>query len=241
MRFTSLFLLLFIPASLYSQKILLDKDISKAYKKIQGPNTKSFGQVYLGTGFIFSGLPDQEISIKTSGSRYFSFGYRQKFKVFNFYAMGFEIEYFASQFSLKQSIGKLIPNSEIHDKEKIKLHNAAITYYNRFNIGKRGNVIGKFIDIGGFLNYAFNVVHYTKDNIAASEDLFNTDAHAKVVVTKNSRLDYIQPIQYGVYCRVGIDWFALKLTYRFSDIFKDKYNWNELPRLYAGFEISFPN
>ena len=151
------------------------------------------------------------------------------------------MEYAATQFNLKQLDTKEVPTTEIHDKEKIKLHGLGATFYNRFNFGKRGNIIGKYLDIGGFLNYTINSIHYTKDNISDSEDLFNSDTHAKVKVVKNSRLDYIQPIQYGVYCRAGIDWFALKFTYRFSDVFKDDYNWNELPGIYITAEISFPN
>ena len=241
MRFAVfLFLLLFF-LPIYSQKILLDKDITKAYKKVQGPNTKSFGQLYIGTGFIFSQSGENEIPVKNFSSKYSTFGYRQKFKIFSFYSVGFEAEYNLRQFNLKQSADKLFPDTVIHDKEKIKLHSAELAFYNRFNFDKRGNVIGKYIDIGAFIYYSFSTIHYTKDNFTDSEEEIDPESHAKVRIVKYSRLDYIEPFGYGVYAKAGIDWFAIKVTYRISDIFKDSYNWNELPGLSVGFEVSFPN
>lgn len=237
---TVLLLVLLVSFPLFSQKILLDKDINQAYKKVQGPNTKFFGQLFTGTGLIIAGAEGNDVQINIWRSMYYSFGYRQKYKIFSLYSIGFETEYFARQFNIRQTDNKVVPNSEIHDKEKLKIHSAGFSVYNRINFGKRGNVIGKFIDIGGFLNYNFSTVHFTKDKISGSDDPSENNVNARVRIVKYSQLDYFQPFEYGVYGRAGINWFAVKAGYRFTDLFREKYTWNELPRFYAGIEVSFP-
>jgi hypothetical protein len=220
----------------FPQKILMDKDVSKAYKKIEGPNTKSFKQIFLGTGLIINNSPELQINSLKSG--YFSVGFRQKFKLLSFYSLGYEIGYNALHFNIRQAEDKIIPNVESHDKEKLRFHSGNTLLFNRLNFGKRGNVIGKFIDFGGYINYFFSTSHYTKDKIPEN---ISPPVHAEMRVIKNSKLDYTQSFGYGFFGRVGANWFALKITYRMSDLFKDKYNWPELPRVYIGMELTIPN
>ncbi|MBN2213816.1 MAG: hypothetical protein JW723_06185 [Bacteroidales bacterium] len=239
MKFSILIISLLISIPLYGQKILLDKDVTKAYQNIKGPNTKSFKQLYFGVGMVAGNTPDLQINNIKSG--YFSVGFRQKFKILSFYSAGFEIGYSALHFNIKQAEDKYIPNSELHDKEKLRFHDCNLQIFNRINIGKRGNVIGRFIDIGGYTDYFFSSSHYTKDKIEESASLPRQDVFARVQVVKNSRLDYVRPFGYGVFGRAGINWFAVKVTYRMSDLFEKKYDWSELPRVYVGLELTLPN
>ena len=230
---------LLMSTSLWGQKILMDKDVSKAYKNIEGPNTKSFKQLVIGTGMIVGGSPELEINNLRSG--YFSAGFRQKFKVLSFYSAGYEIGYNALRFNIKQTEDKMIPNNILHDKEKLRFHDFYLMLFNRLNFGKRGNVIGRFIDFGGYVDYVFSSSHYTKDRIEESAFSSEPDVYADVTVVKHSKLDYVRPFGYGVFARAGINWFAVKVTYRVSELFREKYDWPELPRVYIGIELTIPN
>lgn len=217
----------------------MDKDVSEAYRKIKGPNTKSFKQLYFGTGLIINNSQDTEIN--SLRSLYFGVGFRQKFKILSFYSIGYELGYYTWHFNIKQSEDKMIPNEEQHDKEKLRIHSGNLLLYNRINIGKRGNVIGKFFDYGGYMNYHFSTSHYTKDKLPEATSTSGPSVFAEITVVKNQRLDYIQSFGYGVFARAGINWFAVKVTYRMSDLFKEEYNWQELPRLFIGLELTIPN
>jgi len=230
---------LLMSTSLWGQKILMDKDVSKAYKNIEGPNTKSFKQLVIGTGMIVGGSPELEINNLRSG--YFSAGFRQKFKVLSFYSAGYEIGYNALRFNIKQTEDKMIPNNILHDKEKLRFHDFHLMLFNRLNFGKRGNVIGRFIDFGGYVDYVFSSSHYTKDRIEESAFSSEPDVYADVTVVKHSKLDYVRPFGYGVFARAGINWFAVKVTYRVPELFREKYDWPELPRVYIGIELTIPN
>ena len=59
MKFYIPVILIFIQIPLYGQKILMDKDVSKAYQNIAGPNTKSFKQLFIGTGLVINNSQDK--------------------------------------------------------------------------------------------------------------------------------------------------------------------------------------
>jgi len=231
--------MMIIHIPIFGQKILMDKDVSNAYQNIEGPNTKSFKQLFFGTGLVIANSPDLEINSLRSG--YFTFGYRQKFKLLTFYSIGYEVGYDAMHFNIKQTEDKIIPNEQLHDKEKLRFHSGNLLLFNRLNFGKRGNVIGRFIDFGGYIKYVFSTSHYMKDKIQGSTSPSEPAVHAEIRIVKNTRLDYMQPYTYGVFGRAGINWFAVKVTYRMSDLFKEKYDWPELPRVFVGFELTIPN
>ncbi len=220
---------------LYSQRVLLDKDVTKAYKNIRGPNTKSFKQLFIGTGVNIpgTGSGDAEINLLRSGS--FMTGFRQKFKVAGFYSAGYELGYSSSRYNIRQVADKAFPTAEIHDNEKIRLNALGLSVYNRINIGKQGNIIGKFIDLGAYVNLIFRSVHITRDKLNDPVDL------SEVTFVKNARLKYPEQFQYGVYARLGINWIALKTTFRLSDMFKNSYDFPELSRLQIGLEVTLPN
>ncbi|MBN2612059.1 MAG: hypothetical protein JXB00_10930 [Bacteroidales bacterium] len=232
----SLFMIMAINLSLYSQKILLEKDVTKAYKNIKGQNTKSFGHLFVNYGLIIDPSDGSDIEIKMPNSRLGAFGYRHKFKVSGFYSFGFELGMRFSHYQIKQTEDKVFPNPVIHDKEKIKIYSGSLGLYNRFNFGKRGNSIGKYIDLGGYASYNFNRVHYTTDDVS-DEVAPGADVYAKKRVVKNSGLEYIEPFDLGLFGRAGINNFAVIVNYRLTDLFKSSYNWSELPALSIGIEL----
>ncbi len=67
-----------------------------------------------------------------------------------FYAIGYDIHFSSMNYRLDQkSSSKIVPNNIKHDKEKLRFNNLGIELYNRFNVGRRGDRVGQFIDLGG--------------------------------------------------------------------------------------------
>ena len=225
-----LFLLL-APIITLGQTILLEQDIiNDSIPENVGPNLKHFSHTYINYGSIIGSTSnDMEI-----GKSYeFSSGLRYKYKVSGFYALGFNLSYNMQSFRIKN------PNfisGIFYDKEKLVLNNFEIELYNRFNFGKRGNVIGKYIDIGAYGNYAFVTKHYLRIN--NEDDPLATSKFTEII---NRKLEYTNSINYGITARVGWEWFALYGKYRFSDIINSTSLMGEMPRLTVGVELSILN
>jgi hypothetical protein len=231
------FLILFIIVSTqsnnFSQEVLLEKNIrDNAYSHIKGPNMKKFSHIYLGYEFFAGNSDDKGADIIYGLSSCINIGYRYKFKIIEFYSVGFNIDYSFKKYLIKQNAEKILPNTQLHDKEKIRFSNAGLELYNRFNIGKRGNIIGKYLDIGLYGNWAFAINHFIKDKVADENN------KAELVTIKYSNLTYTRRLYYGLSARLGLNWLAISAEYRFSDLFKKEYQFPELSRLAIGLEFA---
>ena len=217
-----------------AQKILLEENIKFDYKKLlKGPNRKHFYHFYLDYGFFIGQSEGEGADINPSGSSTFAFGFRYKHKVLKYYALGYDISFFNTSYALGQDADKkLIPNSIIHDLEKLKFNNLGIELYQRFNVDKRGNRIGKFFDMGVYGNWAFSVKHLTKDIYDS-----NNAYHAGVIKTMNKKLDYVEHFNYGIRARLGVNRFVLSATYRMSDLFNEKFHNDEISAELPHFSI----
>jgi len=200
-----------------------------------GPNARNYWHVWLATGIITGGSEGNGAAIVPGQSNCIDVGIRYKLKLANFYALGFSADYQRSIFQLVQDESKKIPNSMLHDKEKLRFNKLNIECYQRFNVGKRGNIIGKFWDIGVYAGWAFRVSHLTKDKY----DEPNTN-RGKQVRTVTRQLDYIEPLVYGFRSRIGINFFSVFLDYRASSLFNDHFD-AELPRYCVGLQLGLHN
>ena len=193
----------------------------------KGPNRQYYGHLFLAAGAIF-GNPDNEGGeIKQGNSLTLDAGYRYKLKINKFYSIGSDIAYKIKSYKLLQENGKLVPDSLLHNKEKLSTDNLGIAVFNRFNFGRRGNTIGKFIDIGAYIDWVFNESHVSKDK-------FN----GKNYTVKVTGIDIINPFVYGFYAQIGSGKFILFGKYRYSNMFKGE-ALPELPRINAGLQIGF--
>lgn len=188
-----------------------------------GPNKKNFMNYFIGFGFIVGPSEGIGSAIKYGASTDLQFGLSYKRKIFSFYAAGLEAYYHGNNFSLKQDLSKTLPNSNLNKNEVLRFYNIGLSFFNRINVGKRGNVIGNFLDIGANAEFPFSVVH----------DVKNDGDNNTIVRTLTSHLDYIN--KYGLYLftRIGSNRYAMRVSYRFSDLFKtnESYNFAELPRI----------
>ena len=221
------FLLLLLSLGAFSQEILLEQNVkSDTIRPTRGPNLKNYYHVYLGLGFPV--YTNEAVNYTKPGtSLTFDFGVRYKRRITNFLAVGLDLGMNATAFKVKQDQGKTVPDTIINDSEKFRISTTMSSAFVRINVGRRGNYIGNYLDLG-----AFGCWNMVKKHITA-----NKDSQGEKVKVETSRLKYVENFSYGVLARIGTNRYALTARYRMSDIFKASYALPELPRLTVGFEL----
>ncbi len=223
-------LCVFFMPSIYGQQILLEQDVTQLYKDKHnvGANRTNFRHFYFGYGVVTGDTKGEQMNLEPLKSNNLLIGYRYKRKLTNWYAMGVDVFYARTAYHIKQDDMKRIPNSILHEKEKIVYSYAGASHYQRINIGKRGNRIGNFIDIGAYAAIAFSVRHVFRDKIA-ERDAYKANQMKRV----NKHLDYINRFNYGLQVRIGFNKIVLYSTYRLSDVFNEEFD-TEPGRIIAG-------
>src|SRR5688500_2386900 len=104
---------------LLAQRILLEQDVSgDSIMETYGPNRKHFGHFYMGFGFVAGPAEASSSDVDYFKSHEVLFGYRYKYRVSNFYALGFETTFGTQTFEIKQHAGKGLPSPFVNnDKE----------------------------------------------------------------------------------------------------------------------------
>ena len=193
MKFLIVFgLIFFLSFNLGAQEILLQQDVNKdtVVSKF-GPNKTHHVILYTGIGFFVS--PSSKGSqINSYSSSDYRIGARYKLKLCSWEAIGFDAYYNTNNFNLKQSNQKTIPNKTLHDKEKLVTNNVAVDFFNRINFGKRGNILGKYLDLGFYFSYYFASKHVYKDTFTSVNSAFAT--RNKVI---NRGMRYFSDYNYG--------------------------------------------
>jgi len=224
----------------YSQRTLVEEDVSTYdfEKPKNGPNLLHFTHWYLALDFYAPNPIEENIKCQYATSHNFMIGYRYKLRVTNWLALGADAEFYTSSYYFEDDFFYDI-TSEIntnHNKEKLRLNNFGTEVYIRFNCGKRGNVIGKFIDFAAYGLVNFDAKHIYIDKFSTPH--FYDSKTVKVV---NSNLNYIEFLNYGARFRIGYNRFAVSFAYRLSDIltkeFKSDNNQLELPRFSVGLQV----
>ena len=224
----STFLLLF--NFINAQDVLLEENLKNdtIVSKI-GKNKKHFKHLYFDLGF-FAGNSENGAEIQYGKSHTYTAGFNYKYRVSNFYSIGANINLGAMTFSLKQNDNKLLPDSVLHDKEKFEFNNIGIGIYNRFNFGKRGNSIGKYLEIGAYGNFAYVIKHYTKDEF--------TNSNFELMEVSYTKLSYVERLNYGLIAKIGYNQYVVYAKYRLSNLFNDEIgSLPELSKLSIGFQV----
>ncbi|MCB8994458.1 MAG: hypothetical protein H6538_02500 [Bacteroidales bacterium] len=235
-----LFLFLtFLYFGLSAQDVIMDKDVDEQYQDKKGPNMRQYGHIYESFGLV---VPYNEVSgAKTDllRSGEIIVGYRYKLKLLSFYAIGYDLSYSFKRYGIQAEDALPVdvasnPFSQASLVKSMSLGLATLggEVYNRINVGKRGNVLGNYLDIGikGEWNYGRRLI--IKD-IAPDGDYYEKSR----LVQRN--LNYIEKFSALVTARIGINKLALYGNYRISDLISSGYTSPELPPLTAGIEFSF--
>lgn len=219
----------FSATDLYSQTILLEKDLNESvYVKKKGPNKKRFFHLYYDYSFY---TPEAGTSLYNKELSYRNYiGGRNNFRITNNYVMGLGLEFGWETFRIEQTSQKTFPSAEKHKKEFLSTTNIGLEYFNRLLISQRENSLGVWIDAGIYGNLNLSSRHVIKDKADPSEQV----RYHKII---NKGLEYVNPFEYGLKGRLGYKRYALTGTYRISDWMKESNSELEPPRLSVGLEL----
>lgn len=220
-----------------AQNIILKQDVEKDFEDSDyGPNKKHYRSTYTNLGFIFGNPDAPGSSVNWYKSIYYETGNRTKRQYGQFYALGRETSFNIRNYSIAQKDGKTFGGFEKHKSEDLLLINLNLTIYNRFNFKPhRGDHLGKYIDLAGYLEYTPIARHITRDKIDSQSGYSqgNTWLHG---------LKYLNRFNYGVQIRLGLGGISFFGMYRISNMFKKttQISYVELPRYTAGISFDIP-
>lgn len=221
-----------------SQTVLVDEKPSELYKVSKwGKNRKNFTHFYLALGSVVSQPEGRAFEITPGLSNQVKFGLRYKLRFCNFYAWGLDLSISGNRNLIKQNTNNFFPDSLKHEKEVFKYQTIGLEYFNRFNFGRRGNQVGKFLDLGAWGNWLYSPQHIFWDEHITP---VNGASKSKTIL---SDLNYTTDFHWGVSARLGINRWVIYGSYRMSDIFNSKFHTQtmsvEPSRLIVGVEVGF--
>lgn len=167
---------------------------------------KHFG--YYFTSFSLS-IPIKSGIDNSIRSGNFKLGYTYRYKISKPVDIGLELAYSNRYSGIKKDSTNIFDPTGIYNANKIKTFHNSIEggLYFRFNLGgSTYRKLGKYIDIGGFYNYAFNygTLYKIKNNSLKQKTRFKSP-------------NYLSPDNYGVYVRFGWNYMSLICSYDFGN------------------------
>jgi hypothetical protein len=231
--------LLFLGMNIFSQDVVIDKDVDEQYQTKKGPNYRYYNQFYIGFGGMADFDEETGAKINAWRSSNFIFGYRYKLKLLSFYALGFDLNFNQNIYFMEgdseNPFDALNPLTfDIDEKKQTLTNNAfALEVYQRINIGKRGNSLGKYLDLGVSGQWNHTVKETVKKEFTDEQNYYGKSLDVR------RKLDYIEAFQYDLTARIGVNQFVVYGKYRMSDYFNDKFIMPELPRLSLGIQYAF--
>ncbi len=231
----SSFILLFF--SLNAQKEILYEDVDSydVFKKKKfGPNGKNFLYSYLGMSFFTPAPYETQFPVKYGLSNCFKFGYKYKLKIFKWLSVGTDLNYKANFFRLNDYFFFFY---NVNQNEKLVTHIVGSEFFFRFNIGKTGNTLGNYFDIGAFGGYLFGNIYTVK---VKNKNPTNFEARKQKFYYRG--IDFFEPFHYGPMFRVGIRKVSFIAKYRLTDFLNSKTlletSGFDLPKLSFGIEYA---
>lgn len=194
-----------------------------------GPNRRCFGHLFVGYGLVAgpagpgAGLRYGPASAELRG------GGRLKLRLSQALAANLDLSYAYLRFELAQNDRKTLPAPGLHRRESLALHQLGADLSLRLNAGRRGNVVGRYLDLLAGGAWAAGTAHATEDDPAPG---------VGAVATTERGLPYLRRWSGGVGARLGIDRYALVGRCRLSDALRPVVGGGpELPRWVLGLEV----
>lgn len=196
-----------------------------------GPNRSFYRHLYLGYAPVVGRANGPGADLRYFKSAEFFLGVRHKYRLNRSVAAGFDARYVRLAYHLRQNSQKLLPNSSLHHSESLVISQLQLEPYVRLGFGRRGNVIGHFVDVSGWGGWALATSHHY-------EDRPGTGGGKRTVVVERD-LDYLRRWPFGLGARLGAGRYVATARYRLSDTFTQQANpaYAELPRWTVGLEL----
>lgn len=217
----------------YAQRVLLQSTVAKdtVYEQY-GPNRAFFNHLYFSYLPVVGVAAGPGAALRYGSSAELALGVRNKFRLSEPLSAGFDLRFVRRTYDLAQAAGKVLPTPVQHYRESLAMSEAHLETFVRLNVGPRGNVIGRYLDLTGWGGWALSTAHRTEDRPASG---------AKKVRTAETGLPYLRRWPYGVGARLGTGRYAAVARYRLSDTFTTDAPavFPELPRWTVGLEIGW--
>jgi hypothetical protein len=165
------------------------------------------------------------------------YGVRGKLKLWSWEALVMDAGYRYDRYSMRKDTPKLIPlDPTIHQRERISDHNFSGSFCDRINFGKRGNVMGSWLDFGVYADWSFRTSNVYVDQ---HYDSNSPSGYRYKNKTKITRLPYMEKTNYGLTVRFGGDYGGVFAEWRMNNIIKKNYTTGDrdLPKLTIGIEF----
>ena len=223
-------LLAALPTLGRAQQVLVEANV--AADTLQpgfGPNRRWFGHGYVGLGLV-AGPAEAGAALRygvySGESRV---GLRLKRRLSQAFALHADLAYTYLRYELAQQAGKTLPGPQLHEREALTLHQAGSELGLRLNYGRRGNAVGRYLDVLAGGNWVFASRHTVQDAPPpGTTSLEITEAG----------LMYLRRWTGSAGARLGFDRYALTARYRLTPTFTPDFAaWPELPRWVLGVEL----
>lgn len=191
-----------------------------------GMNRKHYIHSFLGGQFSFANAEDPAGDVSVGNSWTLEFGFRYKRRFSQVFSAGLEASLKRSSYHPDEFLLLALPDEYVYRKEKFVFLSLGTAAYQRINYWRRGNYIGRFVDVGLYGDLHYNLRQILR--YSGAED------HLRV---RRSRMDIHNLFEYGALARIGFNNFVLKGTYRLSDLFTPESGLPEFPRLKVGLEL----
>ncbi len=211
-----------------AQTVKMEVDTDTNMTNNYGPNQRNYIHTYFSYGFIPMAGQNGALTNPLKNSDII-IGVRYKRKWSEVLSSGADLAYQSQIFRLKQTPGKVLPDTISNEKESLIAYSFQAEIYQRFNFGNRGDVVGTFLDIGAGINFLVRMQHETVNTLPN-----------KVVLTVNEKnLPYNQKNYFHLMARLGYNRWMIYAQYRLNPLINQNMGYPDLPPLSIGFQIGF--
>lgn len=213
-----------------AQQVLVQANVADdTVKTTFGPNRRYFGHLYLGYGLV-AGAPGAGAGVRNGlASSEVRGGGRLKVRLTQALATHLDLGYAYLRYDLDQNPQKTVPSAALHRREGLGLHQLYSEVGLRLNAGRRGNTVGRYLDLLASGGWVAATSHSYEDEPAPG---------VGSVETTERGLPYLRRWTAGAGARLGLDRYALTARYRLTSA------WGaglagapELPRWVLGLEV----
>lgn len=220
--------------STFGQTVLIKDKVPNDFSTIDegvGPNRKHYSYSYFGVGKIIAApITDSVLSVKWSALKVSS-GYTGKYQANKYLGLLFDFDISFESYALnKLDSTNVINYNPTISKARYVFYKVSTDLALQFNLRpKRGNQLGTYITLGGYVDYSVARRLVTKAIFDNEYEVNQKNVYKKPSITT--------PFQYGAVAKYGKHFWAILAKYRVSNVFNNAQT--ELPRLIVGVEFIF--
>jgi len=217
------------PQKIKAQTVLLhvDRAVDSIPSRV-GPNLPMFVHWFIAAG-LTADKSGNGAPINNFLSPQFSIGIRNKFKLSPVFSAGYELGFRTEIYKLDQTDSKQFPDTIKHQAARLGFSSVGLSAFLRTNFDPgRGNVLGKFIDLGIHGGWNFDSRYVVKEKAPDG---------SKIKIREKG-LPYTEAFESIVFVRLGFYKASIFVNRRLTDLFKNKYNLPELPLYHVGIEMA---